>query len=107
MKTPEQRKTQSLFLGFIGAVLMMTGGLIMKNLDAIGVLLVIIALVIHFRARSEEKQSAIDSQSIKSKRDDVIKSKNEPIDSSIEEERAELQRQWELDEMEKKGLLDD
>jgi hypothetical protein len=55
MKTPEQRKTQSLFLGFIGAVLMMTGGLVMKNLDAIGVLLIIIALVIHFRARSEEK----------------------------------------------------
>ena len=57
MKSPEERKTQSLMIGFIGVILWMTGGLLMKNLDAIGFAIILVALVIYFRARRDEKKS--------------------------------------------------
>lgn len=67
-KTPEQRKTLSLFIGFVGSVIWFTSFIgpvlwlgedqrTLETLGGIGIMLIIVALVIYFRARKEEKAS--------------------------------------------------
>lgn len=52
MKSLEQvsdRKGRSMYIGLIGSLLWMFGGLAMPNLDAVGVGLILLALVMYFR----------------------------------------------------------
>jgi hypothetical protein len=43
------RKARSLYIGLFGSLFWMFGNLIMPNLDAVGIGLIILALVMYFR----------------------------------------------------------